>query len=162
MNINQKIFYSFWVITISFVAYALVIIWLTWPVSEYSMTKAGLFGDSFGLLTSFFSALAFLGMIATILLQKEELELQRIEIAKSAVAQEQSAQLSALTALLNENEIQIDKNENFRHKPFHNTTPQERQNAAQIPVKLAKLQKEKEYLISKIQEILQKSGINIP
>lgn len=55
----------------------------TWPpVSEgTSFGDAGAFGDSFGFLTSLFSGLAFGGIILTILLQKNELSLQRRELA---------------------------------------------------------------------------------
>ncbi|MDX7899163.1 putative phage abortive infection protein [Aeromonas media] len=61
--------------------YAILLIYLAWPIDEISINKAGSFGDSFGILTSLFSALAFSGMIITILLQKEELGLQRQELA---------------------------------------------------------------------------------
>lgn len=66
---------------LSICTYAFILIYLSWPITDYSLTKAGVFGDSFGILTSLFSALAFAGMIVTILLQKEELTLQRQELA---------------------------------------------------------------------------------
>jgi len=80
------------------------------------------FGDAFAGVSALFSALAFAGIIITIYMQKEELELQRDELkltreelAKSAKAQEdsrhelerqannlkQSARLSALSTLVN-------------------------------------------------------------
>ena len=43
----------------------------------------GAFGDSFGPLTSLFSGLAFAGLIYTVLLQRQELKLQRIELEDS-------------------------------------------------------------------------------
>lgn len=61
--------------------YASLLMWLTWPISEISIDKSGVFGDSFGLLTSLFSGLAFVGLIITILMQKEELALQREELS---------------------------------------------------------------------------------
>jgi len=60
--------------------YAIVLIALTWPVSELSIEKSGVFGDSFGLLTSLFSGLAFAGLIITIVMQKDELAMQREEL----------------------------------------------------------------------------------
>ena len=91
------------------VAYLIFITVVTWPISEFSINKAGAFGDSFGILTSLFSGLAFSGVIITALLQREELKLQRkeleenrVELSKSAIAQARTAQLSALSALLNE------------------------------------------------------------
>ncbi len=51
----------------------LVVIGLTWPIAEYSIAKAGALGDSFGWLNAAFSGLAFLGVIWTLLHQKEEL-----------------------------------------------------------------------------------------
>lgn len=60
--------------------HASILLVLTWPITDWSIEKAGVFGDSFGILTSLFSGLAFSGMIITILLQKDELALQRNEI----------------------------------------------------------------------------------
>lgn len=68
--------------TITIVAlYAGLLLYLTWPVSEISIEKAAQFGDSFGIITSLFSGLAFSGLIITILLQRKELSLQREELA---------------------------------------------------------------------------------
>jgi hypothetical protein len=63
----------------SVVGYAIIILYLTWPISKFSVANAGVFGDSFGVLTSFFSALAFVGVIWTLVNQREELKLQREE-----------------------------------------------------------------------------------
>lgn len=52
----------------------LVVIGLTWPVTEFSVAKAGALGDSFGWLNSVFSGLAFLGVLWTLLHQQEELK----------------------------------------------------------------------------------------
>lgn len=83
-------------------SYAALLIYLAWPINEISINKAGVFGDSFGILTSLFSALAFAGMIITILLQKEELGLQRQELADTR--QEIAAQKEILrTQSFNDN-----------------------------------------------------------
>ncbi|MFT6987885.1 MAG: hypothetical protein ACJAT7_003750 [Psychromonas sp.] len=63
--------------------YASVLIFLAWPIDEISINKAGVFGDSFGVVTSMFSGLAFAGMIITVLLQREELGLQREELSQT-------------------------------------------------------------------------------
>lgn len=60
--------------------YAGVLIYIAWPIENVSIDKTGVFGDSFGLLTSLFSGLAFSGLIITILMQREELALQREEL----------------------------------------------------------------------------------
>ncbi len=44
-----------------------------WPIDQLSIDKYGVFGDSFGVLTSLFSGLAFAGLIIAILIQKQEL-----------------------------------------------------------------------------------------
>lgn len=62
------------------IIYAGALIALTWPISEISISKSGVFGDSFGLLTSLFSGLAFAGLIITIVMQRDELALQRQEL----------------------------------------------------------------------------------
>ena len=91
-------------ITITVLLYAGFIIYLTWPISQYSIEKAGQFGDSFGILTALFSGLAFSGLIITILLQRKELELQRKELRlqreeMAASRGELAAQVSAQRAL---------------------------------------------------------------
>jgi len=60
--------------------YAVTIIYLTWPITQLSVNSSGVFGDSFGLLTSLFSGLAFAGLIITIVMQRDELSLQRQEL----------------------------------------------------------------------------------
>lgn len=62
------------------VIYAIALLYFTWPIDELSLDKSGVFGDSFGLLTALFSGLAFGGLIIAILLQKEDLGLQREEL----------------------------------------------------------------------------------
>lgn len=52
---------------------ALLVVGLTWPVTEYSVAKAGALGDSFGWLNSVFSGFAFLGVVWTLLHQQQEL-----------------------------------------------------------------------------------------
>jgi hypothetical protein len=42
------------------------LLFFTWPISELSIDKSGVLGDSFVLLTSLFSGLAFAGLIITI------------------------------------------------------------------------------------------------
>lgn len=56
-----------------FIGYGAYVLWSTWPVSTTTIEKAGVFGDSFGVITSLFSGLAFAGLIVTILLQRQEL-----------------------------------------------------------------------------------------
>ncbi|MFG0732275.1 putative phage abortive infection protein [Photobacterium damselae] len=63
-----------------FSAYAGLLVFFTWPVNEFSIDKSGVFGDSFGALTSIFSGLAFAGVIWTIISQREELKITRNEL----------------------------------------------------------------------------------
>ena len=49
-------------------------------------TERGTFGDMFGAVNALFSGLAFAGLIATLLYQKEELKLQREELAQTREA----------------------------------------------------------------------------
>ncbi|MDC0994001.1 putative phage abortive infection protein [bacterium] len=46
----------------------------------FEIEKAGVFGDSFGLLTSLFSGLTFAGLYVTIQMQQKELNLQRQDL----------------------------------------------------------------------------------
>lgn len=67
-------------VIISFLLYAGLLITLTWPIDRISISSSGVFGDSFGVLTSLFSGLAFAGLIITIVMQRDELALQRQEL----------------------------------------------------------------------------------
>src|SRR5690606_30526824 len=67
------------------------------------MSERGLFGDSFGALTSIFSGLAFAGMIYAIVLQSKELSLQREELAltRKELAASREEQAKSATAQTN-------------------------------------------------------------
>ncbi len=89
-------------------------IWVLYCIFP-DLTDRGAFGDSFGVVNSLFSGLAFAGLIFTIYLQRTELKLQReelqatrVELKRSAKAQEKSeeqlrqqAENMKLTAKLN-------------------------------------------------------------
>lgn len=79
----------------------IILLWISsffvLPLIEPLISERGLLGDSFGALNALFSGLAFAGIIATIIMQRNELQLQRKELAltrkelsKSAEAQEAS------------------------------------------------------------------------
>lgn len=79
--------------------YGIVLLVITWPIDEVSLDKSGMFGDSFGLLTSLFSGLAFAGLIITIMMQKDELALQREELRLQRAALEgQLAELKSMSS----------------------------------------------------------------
>jgi len=60
------------VIGIPFV-YGALILWVNWPIRDFTMGRSGLFGESFGFINTIFSGLAFAGLILTIYLQRHEL-----------------------------------------------------------------------------------------
>jgi hypothetical protein len=77
---------------------------------------AAAFGEMFGAFSAFFTGLAFLGIIYTIWLQRQELEQTKVALARTAAAQEKSeralsaqiraaaisARLSAISLLIRE------------------------------------------------------------
>lgn len=69
------------IVILLILGYGGIIIYFSWPITLVNIDKAGVFGDSFGVLTSLFSGLAFAGIVLTILLQREELQLQRKELS---------------------------------------------------------------------------------
>jgi hypothetical protein len=97
------------------VVVVLVVYWiLVMELLGPQMDVRGQFGDLFGGVTALFTGLAFAGLIYTILLQSNELELQRAElrlnreaVERSADAQseqverlEKAAELSAISTLV--------------------------------------------------------------
>ncbi len=77
---EKRALYVFILVIVIFLIYAFTLIALTWPISEISIDKSAVFGDSFGALTSIFSGLAFAGVIWTIMSQREELKITRDEL----------------------------------------------------------------------------------
>ncbi len=81
MKLNTKTMVVPFVIIIgTFLVYLAVLLISIWPIEEVSLAQSGLFGDTFGVLTSLFSGLAFAGLLVTIWQQKEDLSLTRKEI----------------------------------------------------------------------------------
>ena len=75
-----------------------VIVFLLWAGSAAILcqyvpesTARGTFGDMFGAINALFSGWAFLGVVIAIILQRQELEMQRQEIRESRIAQQASA-----------------------------------------------------------------------
>jgi hypothetical protein len=91
-----------------------------------SWSDRGTFGDLFGSINALFSGLAFAGLLYTIILQKQDLNLQKKEIAlnrtelkKSAKAQQGqveemkiSSKLKALNTIINYYNLRISNSEN--------------------------------------------------
>ncbi|WP_122950715.1 putative phage abortive infection protein [Ectopseudomonas composti] len=74
MNLLKFSHIVFGAILSIFSLYAYFIAYKIWPSSEDAISKAAAFGDTFGVLTSLFSGLAFAGLILTVLLQRQELK----------------------------------------------------------------------------------------
>ncbi|MFQ2751517.1 putative phage abortive infection protein [Aeromonas caviae] len=72
----------FFIVVIVILLYLLFLVYMTKPIVSYSMASAAALGDSFGIINTLFSGLAFAGLLITILLQREELKESR-EMFKS-------------------------------------------------------------------------------
>ena len=96
--IKLKVVLPFGLVVLVFVIYVIFLINFIRPAENFSLANSGLFGDSFGILTSLFSGLAFAGLLVTILYQKEQLDEQRRELASGS-------KLMALSALLNSSKL---------------------------------------------------------
>ena len=57
-----------------FVIYFILLLFLTWPISKFSISNSGVLGDSFGILTALFSGLAFWGVCVSINFQRKEMK----------------------------------------------------------------------------------------
>ncbi len=73
--------------TLLYAGLAVLFIWLlSWVLIDLCISESndrGSFGDKFGAVNALFSGLAFAGLIVTLLYQKEELKLQREELAQT-------------------------------------------------------------------------------
>lgn len=89
--------FNLWIFAV--VAVVVVALWLgywQWIISCFKdWNHRGQFGDMFGGLNALFSGLAFAGVICTILLQGQELKLQREELREQRIATQDSAKALA-------------------------------------------------------------------
>tara|TARA_B100001971_G_C17967753_1_gene420743 strand:- start:57 stop:542 length:486 start_codon:yes stop_codon:yes gene_type:complete len=140
----------------------LLLVLIIWGISAFiipliypKLSDRALLGDSFGVINSLFSGLAFAGIIYTILLQRKELALQRqelketrMELERSAAAQENSERQQKRQA---EN-LKITAKLNALNSLLNYYTAE--QNSAMEMDGMFKNKKEKEICVQKIKEIL--------
>lgn len=107
-----------------------------------TIAERGQIGDLFGSINALFSGLAFAGVILAILLQHEELGMQRRQLSRAATAQEESQEALQKTIythayktaldILQEERIRQARNVVFTHlksKPLETWSPEEVQAA---------------------------------
>lgn len=80
--IEYKLWFLFILPLLIILFYSGILIYMTYPISEYSISKAGQFGDSFGILNSLFSGLAFISLVITIKIQQKEIKDTKEEMFK--------------------------------------------------------------------------------
>jgi len=165
MNFRKVGLWLFGGVVLFVAGYATLILFLTWPITSWTVSGSGVFGDSFGILTALFSGLAFSGLIVTILMQHEELSLQRLEIRenrvefkKSAEAQDRNAKLVALSTLLNEYKEQI-SNLNRKYNGTDWRTMSSKRKT--ISVEISEIVTLKDRVLEEIESILIQSGIDL-
>ncbi len=94
---NPNIPCWFWAATaIVVIAWLLVPAFSYWTVGESKPGISGQIGDTFGVVTSLFSGMAFLGVCLAIYFQREELRATREQLSDAAAAQETLARLQSI------------------------------------------------------------------
>jgi len=125
-----------------------------------NLDDRGQYGDMFGAVNSLFSGLAFAALIVTLLMQKKELEDNRLELKRSADAQKKNATLLALTTLLSEYNEQLDR----RVKDLTDASEHAEHNEAYIEgmtKEATKYRVKKVVAIMSIESILKEEGIDV-
>lgn len=77
INIRATILLACIILFVAF--YGGLIFYLNWPIANASVEKSAQFGESFGILSSLFSGLAFGGLIWTLMLQRQDISQSKIE-----------------------------------------------------------------------------------
>lgn len=93
-----------WIIGFAVSAILVTVAWLgigALITNRFEVSDAGTFGDMFGNVNALFSGLAFAGVIVAILMQGDELRLQRRELTRSTKAQEAQEKALVVAARLN-------------------------------------------------------------
>lgn len=112
-----------------FFGFVVVAILLLWGSSWYFIPKwydaqsleAGTFGDMFGAVNALFSGLAFAGLIYTIAVQRQEMLLQRVEMARAAEQSlKQQSLLDLQIAMTTINELIKNKNKRLESATQNN------------------------------------------
>ncbi|MBW0436016.1 hypothetical protein HGB47_20630 [Leptospira yasudae] len=143
-------------IILSFAITAVFIMLSLWVFTYFNdLDKSSKFGDTFGGINSFFSALAFAGVIYTILLQRDELSLQREEIKRNreelrraANAQEKITYTSAISNMIGAYNIILDPKSGMKDNSFGGI----KLDSNKIKVKLAKA-------ITKIENLIEEKEL---
>lgn len=149
---------------ISWCAGAVLVLWLVvlaislWVFCRHgadASSRWGQFGDAFGVVNALFSGLALLGIVAALLMQREDIDLQLEEMRESVAAQkaaaemqERRARIAALAEMLRACEVLADfygKNEEqpttyFADKP--NPPTKKQLTEKKIPALVEKLEGE--------------------
>lgn len=82
-SFKSQVIYIF-VTVISVIAiYSLMIIYFSYPIKDFTVKKAALFGESFGLINALFTGLAFAGVIITLIFQNKQIKQQQNDINNS-------------------------------------------------------------------------------
>ncbi|QBZ83445.1 hypothetical protein GHNINEIG_01500 [Hydrogenovibrio crunogenus] len=71
-NISLWLFIPFVVLLIIF--FGIAIVFVTWPINDFSVEKAAQLGGSYGMLSALFSGVAFVVLLKTIFLQQKQIE----------------------------------------------------------------------------------------
>ena len=114
------------VTVVAFISYAALLLAASWPIEDWSIHKASLFGDSFGMLNSFFTGGAFLLILWTIVLQQAELRLQRQEMSRMVATHTRELHMELLNYAFHDEELaevwgsEIDNWKEFRQDMYIN------------------------------------------
>jgi len=90
-----------WIVLFAGIGAIITAVWLysgVFITDRMGDVQAGTFGDMFGAVNALFSGWAFAGVIVAILMQMEELKLQRQELTGSRKAQEAQVQALVIAA----------------------------------------------------------------
>lgn len=102
---------AFLLVLAIFVIYLITVLCTTWPISSYTVSQAGVFGDSFGVLTSLFSGFGFAGLLIAISYQRRDLGLTKSELRetrKEIEKQHRENNVFQLLRILNDVITQLD------------------------------------------------------
>lgn len=79
---ENKKYYLGGLILSTVAGYGLLLLAITWPIDKFTVANAGVFGDSFGVITCLFTALGFLGLLINLFEQRTYIALQQANAKK--------------------------------------------------------------------------------
>ena len=129
--------------------YFAFLLFVTWPIGAFSLEKAGLLGESFGVLNTLFSGLALAGIVISLFIQNNELAQSHQRFEVTIENDKTISKLNVMACVVNEYNTRINE---LNDEISKNSLPLTDNKYHQVK----ELSKKKDAILKNMEQILQK------